>query len=187
LRIINDSVKLVEESKKVETRISRCDLLLQHLNELLKYERRGIEALNIPPSALISRYASMRDQIIVETLTKEYEDAKQKLSLGGTVNSRVNALTKLLYKVHEYGALAKDRAPSAAIERDINKEIQHIQLSGYLDEAKKAEFKRQKKKALDKYYEALYMLRHDDVDDSLQAESISFIEAKIRELGGEVK
>jgi hypothetical protein len=71
-----------------------------------------------------------------------------------------------------------------SLEQQIATEISKTQLNGYLEEAKKNEFKGQKKKALDKYYEALYLLKHDDVDDSLQQDNIQFLESKIKELGG---
>ncbi len=67
-------------------------------------------------------------------------------------------------------------------EAKLRKVIQEIQLSSYLNDAKKAEFKGDKKKALDKYYEALYFLQHDEIDDALQTNEIEDIEAKIKEL-----
>lgn len=51
-----------------------------------------------------------------------------------------------------------------------------------LEAARKAEFKGQKKKALDQCQDALYFLYNDEIDDSLQAEKIVEIEAKISEL-----
>lgn len=68
------------------------------------------------------------------------------------------------------------------LERQIISTLHNVQLEGYLDAAKRADFKGQKKKALDQYYEALYFLKHDEIEDSLQMEHISTIEAKIEEL-----
>ena len=64
-------------------------------------------------------------------------------------------------------------------------EIRRMKLEaerGRIEDAKKAEFKNQRKKALDKYYEALYFLKNDEIDDSLQQDHISMIESKIKEL-----
>jgi len=60
--------------------------------------------------------------------------------------------------------------------------IHKTQLNEYIEEAKKAEFKDQKSKALDKYQEALYFLQNDEIDDSLQKENIDELKAKISEL-----
>ncbi len=68
------------------------------------------------------------------------------------------------------------------LEARVRRFSHQTQLNAYLEAARKAEFKGQKKKALDQYLEALYFLRSDEIDDSLQAEKISELEAKISEL-----
>jgi len=52
-------------------------------------------------------------------------------------------------------------------------------LNKYLEEAGKAEFKGNLKKALDQYQEALYFLKNDDVDDILQSKEIASIESLV--------
>ena len=56
-----------------------------------------------------------------------------------------------------------------------------------LEAARKAEFKGDKKKALDRYYDAVYFLRRDDVKDSLEEDIIGEIELKVKELGGSLE
>ncbi len=184
VRIINDSLKLVRESKKLDTQLSRCDLIIEHASALMKYEQLGIPTLNPLPSALIKEFQPMHDQIIVDALTSEFENARSKAEVAPSVTIKVNLLSKVLLKVREYKPKANNPSILDSLERQISQLIQDTQLAGYLDSAKKAEFKGQKKKALDQYYEALYFLKHDDIDDSLQQEHISLIESKIAELGG---
>jgi hypothetical protein len=57
-------------------------------------------------------------------------------------------------------------------------------MAAYMEKAEKAEFKGQQKKALEQYYEALYYLKHNEVDDVLKAEHIAGLEQKIRSLDG---
>lgn len=64
-RIIKDSMKLIEESKNTKTRVSRCDLLIQHAQALSEYERKGIP-LNPSPSQLLSQYTAIRAQLAGE-------------------------------------------------------------------------------------------------------------------------
>ncbi len=73
------------------------------------------------------------------------------------------------------------------MEKHLKDRIQATQLEAFLEAARKAEFKRQAKKALDSYYDALYFLKHDEIDDVHQAEHIRMIEEKILALGGEIK
>ena len=185
-RIINDSMKLVKSSKKLDIKLSRSDLLIQHASALLKYEERGIPTLKPLPSVLAKEYQAQRDPMIFNFLTSEFESLKANLNVTASVKSKVNSLSKLLLKIREYKALVSKANILDALEGEVTDLVHKTQLSGYLDEAKKAEFKGQKKKALDQYYEALYFLRNDQINDTLQKENISFIESKITELGGMV-
>jgi hypothetical protein len=185
--VIGDCVRLINESKKLDIRVSRCDLLIQYLSDLVKFEKKGIQTLNTPPSVLLKQYVPMREQLILLGLREEIADARRKILVTMSTKTKITALTKVLMKLNEYRAIAKDALAIAALQNDVKQEIQDIQLNAYLEEAQKYEFKGQQKKALDKYYEALYMLKHDDIPDSEQAASIGMLESKVRELGGEVR
>lgn len=190
IRIINDSVKIISNSKSIDTRLSRLDVLLEHANALLRYEQRGISTIDPPPSYLVNRFSEMRDQIILESLKADVASGASKAAVASTTQTKVNALSKVLLKIREYKSKA-DKPESLStferLERQVSNSIQKIQLEGYLNAAKKAEFKGQKKKALDQYYEALYFLKHDEIDDSIQKNQINFIESKITELGGSIR
>lgn len=183
-RIINDSLKLVRESKKIDTRLTRCDLIVQHASALTNYERHGIPTYDPLPSKLVREFGDLHDEIILDYLKSEFEDARTKVGLSSSVKNKVSLLSKVLLKIRELKKGTKSPAILDPLELQIYQLIHEVQLAGYLDEAKKAEFKGQKRKALDQYYEALYFLKHDEIDDSLQKEHIGFIESKIGELGG---
>ena len=76
----------------------------------------------------------------------------------------------------------RDQAKLDQLEARVRRFSHETQLNAYLEAARKAEFKGQKKKALEQYKEALYFLKTDEIDDLSQAEEISKIEAKISEL-----
>jgi len=44
-RIITESVKLINESKNAKTRVSRCDLVIEHPEAILKYGDSGIHGV----------------------------------------------------------------------------------------------------------------------------------------------
>ena len=185
-RVLKESAEIIRSSKKPETRLSRCDLIIKYASALERYERRGITVLETPPSTIISRFKNVREQILAEAAQSTADAARAKASVASTVKSKVGILSKALLAIREYAAKSERPDGLAQIEGAISRETHLAQLLGYLDEAKKAEFKGQKKKALDQYYEALYLLRHDDVDDSLQRDQIGVIEAKIFEFGGKL-
>lgn len=181
-RIINDSMALIDKSKKLDTQISRCELLLEHAAELAEYEKRGIPTVKPPPSALLQEYTGRRDELILQGLAAIVEAAQAKAEVATTSKAKINQLSKALLKVREYKMKTSDPAALDALEMKLGSLIHQIELDGYLEKARKAEFKGRRKQALDQYYEALYFLKHDEIDDSLQADHISAIEAKIAEL-----
>ncbi len=126
---------------------------------------------------------SLKDQLIVEAMQEEVVNARRKADVASRAKGKVTALTKTLLAVREYKTRTSRPDVLNAIERDLEVQVHGVQLDGYLDEARKAEFKGNEKKALDQYYEALYFLKHDSVSDERQQEQISSIEAKIAELG----
>jgi hypothetical protein len=183
-RIINDCIKLVENSANVDIQYSRAKLLIEQARELEKYEKLGIMIMEPTPSQFVQKYSNVIKKKVIEGLKAEYANVLSKAEVMPTVKARINVLSKMLLRIREYKGKIDSSTMLDSLEQQIATEISKTQLNGYLEEAKKNEFKGQKKKALDKYYEALYLLKHDDVDDSLQQDNIQFLESKIKELGG---
>lgn len=182
LRVINESMELADNGKTLATRLSRCDLVIEHAQALVKYERIGVRVISPLPSVIVKTYTDNKVKIIKEELLNESRQALEKSKLASTVNAKVTALSKVVLRITDYKQGYPDDKDFTIMEMGLRKTIQEIQLSAFLDEAKKAEFKNNKKKALDKYYEALYFLQHDEIDDALQSDAINTIEAKIRAL-----
>ncbi len=186
-RIIQDSERLVSDSKKLEVRLSRCDLIVEVASALIKFENRNIPTTDPPPSKLVEAYRARKDLLIVEGLKSEGKEVLQKFQVTSATRTKITLLSKFLLRVRSFKGKSNDSHLLDGLDLEINRLIHETQLNSYLDEAKKAEFKGQKKKALDQYYEALYFLRNDDIDDRLQIEHISQVEAKIAELGGNIQ
>lgn len=182
-RIINESTKLIRESKNFKTKLSRCDLIIKIAEKLLEYENKGIKTINPPPSEFISQYKNVvRDEIILESLKLDIEKAKAKFEIASVSQPKINEINKVLLKIQDYKKEIRDKKQIDKTEKEINKFKYEAQLNIYLETAKKAEFKGQNKKALDQYQEALYFLENDEIDDKLQKDNISKIKEKISEL-----
>jgi len=184
VRIMVDSFNLVTNSKTFKTRLSRCELILEHARELKKYESAGIKMWDVepPPSRIIESYQSTRDDLIIENLDAEIDKAVTKSELASSPKTAVNAINTCLLKIREARGLFNDPDKVADREERLKKLAHKIQLSGHLDAAKKAEFKGQTKKAIDQYQEALYFLKNDDIDDSKQKKDIQEIEENLTRL-----
>lgn len=182
LRIINDSSRIIDESKNLKTKLSRCALIIQMATELLDYENKGIKVINPTPSVFIETYKNNRDEIILESIKQAIERAISKTKLAVTTKTKINELNKVLLLIQENKDELMDSSKTDLLEKELLEKKHKIQLDGFLEEAKKAAFKGQKKKALDQYKEALYFLKTDDIDDNLQKGYIKTINQKITEL-----
>lgn len=175
-------MKLVDESKNLKTRLSRCDLLIEHAQALLKYQEKGIPTITPSPSQLLAEYSAMRDQIILDSLTAEAEKMLAKAEIEATPRTSINEANKVLLRIQEGKQELQDSSKLDHLEKRVRRFKHETQLNAYLEAAHKAEFKGQKKKALDQYQEALYFLQTDEIDDSLQKGKIGEIKTKISEL-----
>lgn len=189
VRAVLDLAKEIEDPRYVkylDTSIYRLGMLIENVQYLMRYEEKGISTIEPSPSKILKDYAIKKDKIIKNGLICYWEEAKKKSETGLTLASKINPLSKILLQINEYMDKVNDKKVLISLEKDVKSIIQNTQLNIYLEQAKKAEFKKQKKKALDQYYEALYFLRHDDIDDTSQKDVFFEIEKKIIELGGTI-
>jgi len=75
-RILVESRKIIETSKNSETQLCRINVMKEHFQVLLKYEKMGIPITDPPPSVLLKRLDIERDKI---TKSKNLEINKEPL------------------------------------------------------------------------------------------------------------
>ena len=122
----------------------------------------GITTINPPPSEVLRTFPEIRDNIIFEATSEDVENAIEKSKVASTPRTKINAANKGLLKVKEMKKELNNKVLMDALEGYISQYIAELELNSYLDAAKKAEFKGNKKKALDQYQEALYYLEHNE-------------------------
>jgi len=182
VRIMQDSLEIINKSKKLDTRISRCELFLDHASKLLMYENKSIPTMEPLPSRLIQKYGLIKDNIINEGLEEEVEKALSNAELAATPKTKINNANKALLKIREYKKELNNHSKAETLDSRIKKFTHETQLNSFLEKARKYEFKGQKKKALDQYQEALFFIKNDNIDDDLQKREIVKLEEKIAEL-----
>ena len=182
-RILEQSVRLADKGKTFGTRLSRCELVIEHAGYLVQFERKGVPTVSPSPSYLLDEFHALRTQIIVSEAENIVEKAFEKSSLASTANAKERALAAGVLKLREITQGLKKHSLVKPMEEKLRQEIHRVILDGYLEAARKAEFKGNIKKAIDQYQEALYFIRNDDIDDAQQQSSIREIEVKLEELG----
>jgi hypothetical protein len=186
MKIIGDSNDIILKSKNIETIISRSDLAIEYILELSEYDQYKLFEINF--SDFAKSFSIFKEESILKVLKTKYETVKEKLLTLSTVNSKVSQLNKLKMDVDKYYSLIKSYSGDLnQFSALIDNEISLVKFGDFFQKAKKSEFKGDKKKALDNYYEALYSLMTDNIQDDQQKSLINEIKAKIIELGGEIK
>ena len=97
IRVIKESENIINRTKCIDTRISRCDTILIHLKRLIEIERKGIPTLNIPPSKLFEKVTNERNKIKSESkivdsgsckYLEDYMKAEHETKQSGLINGK---------------------------------------------------------------------------------------------------
>ena len=181
-RIVSESLKLAQTGKTFSTRISRIDVLLSNLDLLLTYEMKDIPTISPKPSFLIQEIQVLRRETITNEVNEIFTKSVNQADVAATPTSEYNALSKGFLKVQEI--LDANNGEDHNFEQLLRlKLLMHkAKIEGYINEAKKAEFKGNTKKAIDQYQEALFYIENDDVDDSLQSDLINEVKKRLATL-----
>ena len=172
-RIITESLKLARNGKTFSTRISRIEVLISNLDVLLSYEVKDIPTISPNPSSLIQEIRALRQETITNEVNEIYTKSVNQADVAVSPTAEYNGLSKAFLKVQEI--LDAHGGEDCDFEQLLRlKLLMHkAKIEGYINEARKAEFKGNTKKAVDQYKEALFYIENDDVDDSLQSDLIN--------------
>jgi len=186
-RIINDSIEIINKSKKLDTKLSRLELIEEKYKELLVYENAGINPSDKLPSKALEEIAGLRDDIIIEHFEEKLKELRPRIESELSATRKINLLTKLhsdFLKHKDLISLGSNKAKAARFEKLLKLLISKYEYEKLVEKAKKSEFKGQKKSALNAYYDALYYLKNNQIEDELEIDKINFVKNKISELGG---
>jgi hypothetical protein len=181
-QIVSESIDIANRSKVLSTRTSRLDLAIEKLEELQQYAARGICYKPEDITAQVGNLRAFRKSLVTMAILDAARTALEQARLATTPKQRVTLLTKAAMKAQ---LLSKELPmPSDAQEvlTSLDREICNVTIAGHIADAEKAAFRGQKKKAVDRYQEALYALKTDRVPDDEQLEQIRDIEAKLTAL-----
>lgn len=163
-------------------KVQDCDNVIRHLSVLGEYERRRIPIRGLSPSSLLAEYQQRRERILSSGIEKLVSDALARAVVSVSLNAKIREASKGLLRLESLRNLVGSRSALDGFEAKLKAFIHSAQLSGYLDAARKAEFKGQRKKALDQYREALYFLSHEGVSEKLKGENITEVQKRISDL-----
>ena len=181
LRIINESVAIIERSKNWETMKSRIGVIIQIYEGLLARFGKYSEADDYRKNLALAK--EEQKTIHLKAVKIPVQQSLKKARDAATVTAKVNACVKALGIIDEAsGDPLVSRDMLAELRETVKLAQSQFEMEADLSKAAKHEFKGQTDKAIDAYQEALWKLLNDDIDDSLQAEAIENLKAGIERL-----
>ena len=186
IRVLQSSVKIAGSTKSLSTMLSRFGVAMDSCRELVPYERRGIPTTETAPRSLLAMIENDRRAAVLEWIEGEVSAAVKKSEAATTPAARLRPFSKLLEHISTIYASVPDMGGLEELEVGVRRAMDQTRLRSERERAEKFAFKGQKKRACDAYLDALYIIRTDSIPDHEQEADAADIEAKIRELGGEV-
>ena len=186
LRVIKQSLSIASETKKLDTMLSRFDVAENACRQLLKYEGRGIPSISPPPTEALEKIADARRSSVLSWIERELLAARAKSEAATTPAGKTGGYSKLLEKINMLYAEVDFMEEIRTTELSVRNELDSVRLKVEIGRAAKLAFRGQKKRACEAYLDALYLLRGDSIPDVEQQAEIEEIEAKIKDLGGEI-
>lgn len=106
-RIMSDCIKIIDKSNNLDTKLSRCDLLLSHINDLIYYEDKGITTIHPAPSELAEKYTKIRNDVFIENARLTVEKHLNKANKSKTPKTKIKYAKVALEKLNEFKASDK--------------------------------------------------------------------------------
>jgi hypothetical protein len=131
IKLVTDSVKIVNNSKNLDTRLSRLELIYENANMLYKFEQRGISIFKDKPSAVLEQLRGKKDQIILEGMRIAVDEAEKKSAEAKTIKAKITPMAKVLSNIALYKEKLDDKNTLSPLEQRVKNKIQIFQNSNW--------------------------------------------------------
>ena len=176
---VNESMRIIQNSKVLGTQLHRFELIQEDLNVLCEYEEKGIAH---GASKLLDTLDAFREDVIANNIKAAVDSAIAKADAAPSAKQSMTAASKALLTINEGLQELPGNNELIACKHRVNKYVSDAKLNSVLDSAKLAEFKGKTNRAIDLYKEALFHLNNIDDKDQWQLEQVAEIETRIKEL-----
>lgn len=105
IRIIQDSIYLIDNSTNFDTIIGRLEFIPEHIFYLKVAEKKGLYTLNPTAGDYYNRYILLKDAIIQDAIIRCYKKVLDGANSLKTEKGRINRINKFFDKLIEYKPL----------------------------------------------------------------------------------
>ena len=119
MRIIKDSISIVDSTKNAATAISRINDLRFNLNKLIEYEKKGIKLLTVPAAQTLAELERDHDEMIMKAINIELTKTIQDVLELKTTKAKTKRFADLQKRITEeyQPALKSPKALLPVIEK----------------------------------------------------------------------
>lgn len=181
-RIVIESGKIIRNSKKIETILSRIDVSLENLEMLKRYDAKGIPTLTAKPHEVIRQMIVERESAIDRFVHEQQILARSAVESASTPTGKlggykkaIDRLNKLLLEVQDVAAIEIALAQLVA-ERDM------VRAKNSINKAEALAEKGKIKQAVEVLIDARTELRQDTTPDNEQRHIFLAIDQMIGQL-----
>ncbi len=174
-RAIADSQKAAETTLNPHSKITKMDLVVENLDALAKFEKRGIPTSKISALERLGQSREKLDKLVLRTAKAELRGVFKKVRRTGGPEAKIKLLSDFRLKLAAFCTRKDLPEDLRLLNLRIRDAIYRIRLNVFLDLAKEAEKASQPPAAADDYKEALKFLKGDPT----QTEQMARLEAKI--------
>ncbi len=178
VRMVNESVDIIDSSTEAKTMLYRLGFLEENLNEVLKIIPDNESAMQMY-AMLPEIRRKVHTKAVVETVKKL--SSKAELAKLASTKQRYAKEALIMIDAAMKTGIA-DQKTVMAEANGLRRYIAQVEIDEYVGKAKRHEFKGQKSKALEFYKDALYSALNDDIPDGEQSDVIEHLKSKLAEL-----
>ena len=125
-RVLGESMRLAKKGKSFSTRLSRCELAIEHAEYLVQFDVKGVPTVTPSPSSLLDEFRAHRSDLIVDEAKHVTEEALEKVSPVSTRKAKERVLSTSLLKVRELAQLLGRDSSINTMEEKLRREIQSL-------------------------------------------------------------
>ncbi|MEE8424477.1 MAG: hypothetical protein V3S11_01545 [Elusimicrobiota bacterium] len=181
-QLVEDSAKAAEQTLNPHSKIIRMKSIVENLDVLADYEKKGIETLKGKAGSRQKHTQENLDALILQTARAELDETLTAVRKKKAPEAKIKLLSAFLVKLEEYKDHPQHREKIRILEKKVRNTTYRIQLSSHLEHARRAEKAGETELALKNYRDALNYLKSTDDDSEEKAGHLQSIESKLKAL-----
>lgn len=181
-QLVEDSAKAAEQTLNPHSKIIRMKSIVENLDVLADYEKKGIETLKGKAESRQKHTKENLDALILQTARAELDETLKAVRKKKAPEAKIKLLSSFLVKLEEYKEHPRHREKIRILEKKVRNTTYRIQLSSHLEHARRAEKAGEIELALKNYRDALNYLKSTDDDSEEKAGHLQSIESTLKAL-----